>query len=79
VRAHIGADSLAHLSLENLMSAVRADAEGTGYCRTCLTGSYPAAVPVGVTIETPRPSPPTLPAPTSGPAVVASPAHIRAS
>jgi amidophosphoribosyltransferase len=41
----VGADSLAYLSLENLMSAVGADAEGTGYCRACLTGNYPAPVP----------------------------------
>jgi len=91
VRAHVGADSLAHLSLANLMSAVRADAEGTGYCRACLTGSYPAAVPVGVTIEGARPAvvvaetasavaPATSVAPAAAkPAVVASPARIRAS
>ncbi|MFZ0173665.1 MAG: amidophosphoribosyltransferase [Acidimicrobiales bacterium] len=45
VRAHVGADSLGYLSLENLMSAVGADSEGTGYCRACLTGNYPAPVP----------------------------------
>jgi amidophosphoribosyltransferase len=43
---HVGADSLGYLSLENLMSAVGADAEGSGYCRACLTGVYPAPVPV---------------------------------
>jgi amidophosphoribosyltransferase len=45
VRAHVGADSLDYLSLDNLMSAVGADAEGSGYCRACLTGNYPAPVP----------------------------------
>jgi amidophosphoribosyltransferase len=45
VRAHIGADSLDYLSLQNLMSAVGANAEGSGYCRACLTGNYPAPVP----------------------------------
>jgi amidophosphoribosyltransferase len=45
VRAHVGADSLGYLSLDNLMSAVGADSEGTGYCRACLTGLYPAPVP----------------------------------
>jgi amidophosphoribosyltransferase len=45
VRAHVGADSLDFLSIENLMSAVGADPEGSGYCRACLTGDYPAPVP----------------------------------
>ena len=45
VRAHIGADSLDYLSLENLMTAVGADTDGSGYCRACLTGHYPAPVP----------------------------------
>jgi glutamine phosphoribosylpyrophosphate amidotransferase len=33
------------LSIGNLMSAVGADPEGSGYCRACLTGHYPAPVP----------------------------------
>jgi len=45
VRAHLGADSLDYLSIGNLMSAVGADPEGSGYCRACLTGHYPAPVP----------------------------------
>jgi amidophosphoribosyltransferase len=45
VRAHIGATSLAYLSLEGLQAATRRP-EST-FCRACLTGSYPAAVPVG--------------------------------
>jgi amidophosphoribosyltransferase len=47
VCAHVGADSLGYLSLGNLMSSVGADAEGSGYCRACLTGLYPAPVPSG--------------------------------
>ncbi|MGH9295607.1 MAG: amidophosphoribosyltransferase, partial [Acidimicrobiales bacterium] len=50
VRAHVGADSLAYLSLEHLLEAVAAPggAGGAGYCRACLTGVYPAPVPVGL-------------------------------
>jgi amidophosphoribosyltransferase len=41
MRAHIGADSLAFLSLEGMMRAVgRPD----GYCNACFTGVYPIAV-----------------------------------
>ena len=36
--AHIGADSLAYLSIEALMRALKAD---DGYCNACFTGSYP--------------------------------------
>jgi amidophosphoribosyltransferase len=43
MRAFIGADSLDFLTLEHLRSAI-----GTqGGCDACLTGEYPAAVPVG--------------------------------
>jgi amidophosphoribosyltransferase len=43
LRAHVGADTLAFLSLEGMMRAIgRAD----GYCNACFTGEYP--VPVGV-------------------------------
>jgi amidophosphoribosyltransferase len=48
VCAHVGADSLAYLSLENLMKAVGANEAGDGFCRACLTGTYPAPVPVGI-------------------------------
>ncbi len=51
VAGRLGADSLDYLSLEHLMSAVAADAEGSGYCRACLTGHYPAPVPVRFTAE----------------------------
>jgi amidophosphoribosyltransferase len=40
----LGVDSLAYLSLENLVTAI--DAPGAGFCSACLTGSYPAPVPV---------------------------------
>ncbi|MHB8246674.1 MAG: amidophosphoribosyltransferase [Acidimicrobiales bacterium] len=63
IRDHLGADSLDFLSLDNLMAAVGADAEGQGYCRACLTGQYPTEVPVrfeptdGHGPEVERPSP----------------------
>jgi amidophosphoribosyltransferase len=41
VRARIGADSLAYLSLEGLQMAIRRPA--AGFCRACLTGEYPVA------------------------------------
>jgi amidophosphoribosyltransferase len=43
VREHIGATSLAYLSLEGLQAATRRPAEA--FCRACLTGRYPTAVP----------------------------------
>ncbi|MDX2379738.1 MAG: amidophosphoribosyltransferase [Acidimicrobiia bacterium] len=46
IRDHIGADSLAFLSLDAMMRAVegRDDATGGGYCNACFTGRYPIAV-----------------------------------
>jgi amidophosphoribosyltransferase len=41
VRARIGADSLAYLSLEGLQLAIERPA--AGFCRACLTGEYPVA------------------------------------
>ncbi len=53
---YLGVDSLAYLSLENLIAAI--DAPGAGFCSACLTGSYPAPVPVAlsatVSTSTPR-------------------------
>jgi amidophosphoribosyltransferase len=43
IRRYVGADSVAYLSLEGLLSAV-----GTGrqnYCTSCYTGQYPVAFP----------------------------------
>jgi len=38
IRTHIGADSLAYLSLDGMMTAIGVNA---GYCNACFTGSYP--------------------------------------
>lgn len=38
IRQHIGADSLAYLSLDGMMQAIGA---GDGYCNACFTGAYP--------------------------------------
>jgi amidophosphoribosyltransferase len=44
IQAFLGADSLAYLSLDNLVEAI--DAPGAGFCSACLTGTYPVPVPV---------------------------------
>jgi len=38
IREHIGADSLAFLSIEAMMRGLEAD---DGYCNACFTGDYP--------------------------------------
>ncbi len=38
IRAHIGADSLAYLSIDGMMKALKAEG---GYCNACFTGDYP--------------------------------------
>jgi amidophosphoribosyltransferase len=43
IRVHIGATSLAYLSLEGLQAATRRPA--SQFCRACLTRDYPTAVP----------------------------------
>jgi len=50
INAHIGADSLEYLSLANLRAAVGADGSGSGYCWACLTGDYPAPLPLAASI-----------------------------
>jgi len=46
ISAHIGADSLAFLSLDAMMRAIgHGDAPTSGYCNACFTGDYP--IPVG--------------------------------
>lgn len=46
---YLAVDSLAYLSLENLVQAIdRADA---GFCNACLTGEYPIEIPVDFTKE----------------------------
>ncbi|XP_044756034.1 amidophosphoribosyltransferase-like [Coccinella septempunctata] len=48
---HVGADSLAYLSVEGLLKAVRSDIKTKngevkiGHCTACLTGEYPGGVP----------------------------------
>ena len=41
--AHIGADSLAFLSVDGLMKALKAE---DGYCNACFTGEYPFNSPI---------------------------------
>jgi amidophosphoribosyltransferase len=43
IRAHIGATSLAYLSLEGLQAATRRPE--SALCRACLTGDYPTRIP----------------------------------
>ena len=38
IREHIGADSLAYLSIDGMMRGLEAD---DGYCNACFTGVYP--------------------------------------
>jgi amidophosphoribosyltransferase len=40
IRQHVGADSLAFISIEGMMKALGAQ---TGYCNACFTGRYPFA------------------------------------
>jgi amidophosphoribosyltransferase len=46
LEAYLGVDSLAYLSLDNLVAAIAAP--GAGFCSACLTGNYPAPVPVAI-------------------------------
>jgi amidophosphoribosyltransferase len=41
--AHIGADSLAFLSISGMMRALKAE---NGYCNACFTGDYPFSTPI---------------------------------
>ena len=43
VRAYIGCDSLAFISLEGLRRAIRADHDG--FCDACFSGNYPIPIP----------------------------------
>jgi amidophosphoribosyltransferase len=43
IQQYLGCESLAYLSLENLVAAV--NAPGAGFCTACLTGEYPLAIP----------------------------------
>jgi amidophosphoribosyltransferase len=44
IAAYLNVDSLAYLSLDNLVAAI--DAPDAGFCTACLTGVYPVPVPV---------------------------------
>ena len=46
MREHIGADSLAFLSIDGMMEAVAGEPSGPtdGHCNACFTGDYPIAV-----------------------------------
>lgn len=46
MRAFIGCDSLAFLSIEGLRRAVRAD--HSTFCEACFTGEYPAEIPASL-------------------------------
>jgi len=39
---YLGVDSIAYLSLDNLVQAI--DAPGAGFCSACLTGDYPVEI-----------------------------------
>lgn len=43
--AHIGADSLAYLSISGMMVALKAT---SGYCNACFTGDYPFTTPISL-------------------------------
>jgi amidophosphoribosyltransferase len=46
IARHIGADSLAYLSLDGMQSAVRAVTSSTeGHCTACFSGNYPVNIP----------------------------------
>ncbi|MDX1547981.1 MAG: amidophosphoribosyltransferase [Rhodothermales bacterium] len=48
----LGVDSLAYLSVDGLMTAVRtSNASPLGYCNACFTADYPVPVEMGVTKE----------------------------
>jgi len=57
IAAFLNVDSLAYLSLENLVAAI--DSPGAGFCAACLTGDYPVPVPVEMRSGRPRAEPAT--------------------
>jgi amidophosphoribosyltransferase len=44
IRRYVGADSLAYMAIDRLITAV--GAAGAGFCDACLTGNYPTVVPL---------------------------------
>jgi len=50
MQAWLGVDSLAYLSVDGLMNAVKKANQGSyGYCNACFTANYPVPVEMGVT------------------------------
>ena len=47
VRAHLGADSLAYLSIDGMVAAT---GQGTSLCLGCFTGEYPETIPAGTPV-----------------------------
>ncbi|MCL4833081.1 MAG: amidophosphoribosyltransferase [Caldilineaceae bacterium] len=43
IREHVGADSLAYLTIDGMMAALQAE---SGYCNACFAGSYPFDTPI---------------------------------
>ncbi|WP_127504093.1 amidophosphoribosyltransferase [Actinoplanes solisilvae] len=43
IRDHLGADSLAYLDLDNMLTAITP--EPGGFCTACMTGDYPVPIP----------------------------------
>jgi amidophosphoribosyltransferase len=43
IRVHIGADSLAFLTVDGMMQALKAE---DGYCNACFHGTYPFSTPI---------------------------------
>jgi amidophosphoribosyltransferase len=43
IRAHVGADSLAYLSMEGMLGATQIPADG--FCTACFSSDYPVTVP----------------------------------
>jgi amidophosphoribosyltransferase len=46
IRAHIGADSLAYLSVEDMVAST--GQEASRYCMACFDGEYPIEIPEAV-------------------------------
>ena len=64
IQEYLGVDTLAYLSLENLIAAI--DAPGAGFCTACLTGRYPVDVPVALTKQVLESEPEPEPVVTGG-------------
>jgi amidophosphoribosyltransferase len=61
MRAILGADSLAYISVENLKAAIGVGVgvgEHGGFCDACFTGDYPTTVPVATPVRLAAPPEP---------------------